>query len=479
MLDAALQRHYSANPSERFFTGGGSHVFENFERYEDRQVPSVEDALTNSINLAFVRLMRDIRNYYTTKLAEEKSQDAPQSSVRQDSLRRFADKEGRTYLNRFYDSFRGRKPDEVLHLLAARAKGGPNRLAVLFRSLRPDAPVAELRKFLVKEAPKASAGDREVESLYEKSDPDRFSLVDRAFLARVHPLQLWLARYLQDNPGASRSEVVKESEDERQEAYSWLFKTKSARKQDVRIRIVSEEDAFGEVLKDWRKQGYPFDSLIPSLATVLGSSGDRPDALAHLMGIILSDGMELPTEEIEELHFAAGTPYETAMAISPAAPKRVIAPEIARTVRNLLTNVVSEGTATRLKGGFVTSSGEQLVVGGKTGTGDNRYKSFGAGNRLIEARAVDRTATFVFYIGDRFYGTVTAYVAGAEAANYHFSSALAVQLLRALTPQLQPLIDMPRPPELAAQPAPNKTGPITLVSGPADKVLLTLTPHTP
>ncbi|HYM18640.1 MAG TPA: transglycosylase domain-containing protein [Micropepsaceae bacterium] len=478
MLDEALERRYSANPAESFFTGGGVHVFENFERYEDRQVPTVEEALTNSVNLAFIRVMRDIRSYYTVKLAREKSQAAvPLSDQRLDSLRRFADEEGRTYLNRFYADLRGRKPDEMLHLLSARAKGKASRLAILFRSLKPNATEADFRKFLGTEAPKIALKEGETEKLFANADPERYSLVDRAFIARVHPLELWLAAYLQEHPAASRAEVAKESQDERQEAYTWLFKTRSAKKQDKRIRIVSEEEAFGEILKDWRRQGYPFDSMVPSLASVLGSSGDRPDALAHLMGIILSDGMEYPTAEIERLQFAAGTPYETGMALKPGAPKRILAPEVARTVRRVLMTVVADGTATRLRGTYVTHDGEQLIVGGKTGTGDNRIKSFGAGQKLIESRAVDRTATFVFFIGDRFYGTVTAYVAGAEAANYHFTSALAVQLLKALSPQLQSLIDTPKPPEFAASPA--DTPAITLVSGPDEHRLMTLTPHEP
>jgi hypothetical protein len=45
---------------------------------------------------------------------------------------------------------------------------------------------------------------------------------------------------------------------------------------------------------------------------------------------------------------------------------------------------------------------------------------------------VDRTATFVFFLGDRFFGTITAYVPGAVAANYHFTRAIAVQLLKAI-----------------------------------------------
>ena len=54
---------------------------------------------------------------------------------------------------------------------------------------------------------------------------------------------------------------------------------------------------------------------------------------------------------------------------------------------------------------------------------------------------VDRTATFVFFIGDRFFGTITAYVPGADAANYHFTSGLAAQLLKSLAAEIQPLID--------------------------------------
>jgi hypothetical protein len=42
-------------------------------------------------------------------------------------------------------------------------------------------------------------------------------------------------------------------------------------------------------------------------------------------------------------------------------------------------------------------------------------------------------------IGDRGFGTITAYVPGSVAASYHFTSALAVQLLKAIQPQLEPL----------------------------------------
>jgi membrane peptidoglycan carboxypeptidase len=240
------------------------------------------------------------------------------------------------------------------------------------------------------------------------------------------------------------------SAEARQEVYGWLFKSRNVHKQNTRIRILLEEDAFDRILQDWRRQGYPFGHLVPSYGSAIGSSGDRPDALADLMGIILNDGVWLPNVDLQRLHFAAGTPYETEMTLE-SEPQRVLAPEIARTVRQALMGVVTEGTATRLRGAYRAPDGNLLPVGGKTGTGDNRLDRFGRGGRLISQRVVDRTATFVFFLGDRFFGTITAYVPGQVAGSYHFTSALAVQLLKAIQPQLEPLLASPA---TEAQPMP-------------------------
>ena len=117
--------------------------------------------------------------------------------------------------------------------------------------------------------------------------------------------------------------------------------------------------------------------------------------------------------------------------------------QVAATLRRALAGVVGSGTGTRLRGVYVGQDGAPLPIGGKTGTGDNRFESFGPGHQLIESRPVDRTATFVFFLGERLYGTVTAFVSGPQADRYHFTSALAVSLLKALAPQLQPLLDPP------------------------------------
>jgi membrane peptidoglycan carboxypeptidase len=440
MLDAAMQRRYSASPFEEFFTGGGIHVFHNFEPFEDSEIPTVEQAFEHSINLAFVRLMREVIRHYEANLGALEGVHGSGGSVRGDMLRRFADQEGTVYLNHFYLKYAKLSPDEALEELAGSVQASPRRLAVIFRSVRPEDSAAQMHSFIalhVPEAPPASTAGE----LYAQFAPNRFSLNDLGYIAGVNPLELWLVTYLYHHPHVPRSQVIAASADQRQQAYAWLLKTGKTHQQNVRIRELIEQDGFDQLLQDWKRQGYPFARLVPSLATVIGSSGDRPDALATLMGIILNDGVKQPTTDLEHVRFAADTPYETEMIYRPDASTRVMSAEVAATLRRALAGVVDTGTAVRARGVFLGPDGKPLPIGGKTGTGDNRFESFGAGHQLIDERPVDRTATFVFFLGDRLYGTVTAFVPGAQAASYHFTSSLAVLLLTKLAPELQALIE--------------------------------------
>jgi membrane peptidoglycan carboxypeptidase len=440
MLDAAMQRRYSASPFEEFFTGGGIHVFHNFEPLEDSEIPTVEQAFERSINLAFVRLMRDLIRHYEANLGALEGVHGADRSVRKDLLRRFADQEGTVYLNHFYLRYARLSPDEALEHLAGSVQPLPRRLAVIFRSVRPEDTAAQMRSFIARHAREVLPAGTDGE-LYSQFAPDRFSLNDLGYLAGVNPLELWLVAYLYHHPHVTRSQVIAASADQRQQAYAWLMRTEKTHQQNVRIRELIEQDAFDQLLQDWKQQGYPFARLVPSLATVIGSSGDRPDALATLMGIILNDGVKQPTTDLEHVRFAAETPYETEMIYRPDASTRVMSAEVAATLRRALAGVVDTGTAIRARGVFFGPDGKPLPIGGKTGTGDNRFESFGPGHQLIDARLVDRTATFVFFLGDRLYGTVTAFVPGAQAASYHFTSSLAVLLLKTLAPELQALIE--------------------------------------
>jgi hypothetical protein len=77
-----------------------------------------------------------------------------------------------------------------------------------------------------------------------------------------------------------------------------------------------------------------------------------------------------------------------------------------------------------------------MIAGGKTGSGDNRFKSFGRGGGVVSSRAVNRTATFAFYVGNRYFGVISASVLGKQAENYRFTSALPVAILKLLAPAL-------------------------------------------
>ena len=140
------------------------------------------------------------------------------------------------------------------------------------------------------------------------------------------------------------------------------------------------------------------------------------------------------------LRFAEGTPYETVLGPREARPQPVLAPEIAALVRRALIDVVENGTARRARGALAGAEGEPVAIGGKTGTGDNKFKTFGKGGVLIGERVVNRTATLAFFLGERFYGSITAYVEGEEAAAYGFTSSLPAQLLKILAPALEPLL---------------------------------------
>jgi membrane peptidoglycan carboxypeptidase len=376
MLAAAMERRYSANPGEVFFTGGGAHTFENFEPEDNHRNPSVREALQDSINLAFIRLMRDVVQHLMYSgpdaagpvLADVKH---PRRAL---LLARFAEREGSAYVRHFYRKYRALSPDE-------------------WQQLPP----------------------------------------------RLHPLERAVATQLRQHPNATLPQVLAASAAARRDAYTWLFQPRMRAAQDTRIATLLEADAFAKIHRSWQRLGYPFEYLVPSYATAIGSSGDRPAALAELMGIIVNDGLRAPTLRIESLRFAAGTPYETVLQRDPAPAERVLAPEIATTLRGALLQVVEKGTARRVNAAFDVLGSRHVAIGGKTGTGDNRATTVDAHGKVIESRVLSRTATFVFFIGERHFGTVTAYVPGAAAADYRFTSALPVQILKTLAPLLRPI----------------------------------------
>ena len=447
LLEAAMLRRYSANPGEGFYTGGGVHHFGNFEPADNLRIITVREALTRSVNLVFIRLMRDVVRHLM--FDSEGSADALSADrddpARKALLARFADKEGSAYLQRYYQQFQGRTPDELLlRLLRGRSPTLP-RLASVFGELQPEGDAQALAEFIRSRSVDVELNESDItgaalQALHQRYGGGGLSLSDRGYVAGMHPLALWLAGWLQQHPQGTLAQALAASSEQRQAVYGWLFKTRHRSAQDNRIRSLLEEDVFAEIQQRWQRLGYPFAVLTPSYATAIGASGDRPSALAELMGIIVNGGRALPVQRINQLVFAEGTPYETHLSPAASVAEQVLAPEVAATVRTALLSVVEDGTARRLKGAFTDAQGQPVAVGGKTGTGDHRRQQHDRSGRLLGTRVISRSATLMFLIGDRWFGTVMAYVKEPYAADYKFTSALPAQLLKSLAPTLQPLL---------------------------------------
>jgi membrane peptidoglycan carboxypeptidase len=437
MLQAAMARQYSANPNETFFTGGGLHHFVNFTKDENSRVMDLWEATRNSVNLVYIRLMRDIVRYEIANMpgaAANILQDV-NNPARRTYLERFADREGQEFMLRFYKKYRGQSPDQMTNTVISEVHPSARRLAALYRYLAPEQPLPQFKLFLRAQS-LSPLDDAHIAALYQQFAPGTFSLTDLGYIVQIHPLELWLVGYLRHHPGTTFRQAVAASHDQRIAVYDWLFHTGRKNAQDVRIHSLLEVEAFEQIHEQWKRLGYPFDSLVPSFATALGVSADRPDALAHLMGILVNDGKSLPEVSIQALGFAQGTPYETDFHYQAPASSRMLSPELTQVVRTALAGVVQSGTAGRLNGVYRDSAGQVLPMGGKTGTGDHRFDTFDKQGNVLTSKVVDRTATFVFYIGDRFFGTMTAVVHGEVGANYHFTSALPAQLMKVMSPWL-------------------------------------------
>lgn len=440
-LRKALERRYSASRSETFFTGGGIHSFENFDPQDDTRFFSLREAFQRSTNLVFIRLMRDLVKFHQTRLpynpeAVLSDLDHPE---RQRLLKEIAEEESRTILLRAYRSHRGLASEAIVSRLLGERSQAPRRLAILFFAWNRGAGEDALAAWLKQRH--RTVTREEVQRLYRAYGDSRSSLARYGNLLLLHPLEVWCAGELARNPDLSWTQAWERSADARQWSSAWLFSPRNRHAQDLRLRIRIEKDAFSRMTPYWRRLGFPFSSIVPSYATAIGNSSDRPAALAELMGIIVNGGVRQSLLGVKKLHFARGMPYETIVKLAPQSEERVLEPAVARTLQTMLAEVVEVGTARRLKGAFVRSDGTPIIVGGKTGSGDNRFETFNRQGYLLSSRALNRTAAFVFYAGDRYFGIISAFVDGSDAARYRFTSALPVTLLKILAPAITARLD--------------------------------------
>ena len=229
LLRGSLERTYSANPSERFVTGGGVQTFSNFDGTYDQQNITVSEAFRHSVNLVFVRVIRDIVNHYIYREPGSAAHvlEETDSPLRTEYLQRFADREGVQFIDQFLPKFRERGRDEILQALILDRRLSPQRTAWVYRSVAPNPSLAEFEVVLRTSQPDLDLTDQTLRELFARADPASWGLADLGYLASVHPLELWLGRYLVENPEATRRNVVRASAQARQDVYRWLFRSAS------------------------------------------------------------------------------------------------------------------------------------------------------------------------------------------------------------------------------------------------------------
>ena len=454
-LQQALEREYPAEPRRVHFpvsnpssatesSSSGTSVSLSESWYIPRSL-TVRTALVQSSNRVFVRLMRDLIQYHAARLPYDAQvvMTDPDNPLRRHFLEESADQEAVYVLKRSYRSYRGMTEQEVVRGVL-RGRVSARRAAVLFYAWQGDADEQKLGAWLARHVAAGTPGavaetPDAVHRLARAYGNTRLTIADYGYLLDLQPLDIWCAGELLRNPGISFKDLMARAEHAKKVSSAWLFETRNRRAQELRLRRRIERDAFAQMTPYWRRMGFPFERLVPSLTTALGSSADRPAALAELMGIIVNGGWRRPSVVIDELRFADGTPYYSEFRSQPQLSERLMQPAAATLLRDVLAQVVEYGTGRPLKAAISGPDGVPTQVGGKTGTdsGDSSYAAFAHGRATAASPTRGRTASFAFYVGDRYFGVITASVQGPTAADYGFTSELPLALLRQLAPLIE------------------------------------------
>ena len=444
MLKAALDQKYSASAGGYFITGGGIHRFSNFNKdYNAYNLP-VWRATQKSVNLVFIRMMRDIVWHYRWDKAPPEILQDRSHPMRPEYLMRWVKQDAAAYLRRFWPKYKKVSGEEVLETIVRDRKLSEYDIAAIYRYIKPQASLEEMKAFTLAHLRKSrqddiSASDTEAwQKLYDQHALEKFDLNDRGYISEIHPLEIWIAGQRYTRQEMTFKDAEKESAEILPEVYRWILKKGSMRAQNNRILTLLEQDAFDVIWRQWHSIGYPFDRLIPSLSTALGASADRPDAIAKMMGILAADGVMYPEHRVEEMVLAKDTPYETRLArtSTDTQGKQVIRPEVARALKEVLQGVVARGTAARARGLTQEQGGRFESLLGKTGTGDHTKKSVDRWGRTYATEAVSRTGVFAFVFDEKYFGIMTLYVDGLQAADYEFTSSSAVKLFTLMAPYL-------------------------------------------
>src|SRR5690606_15315931 len=122
---------------------------------DNYRIMSVREAFRNSVNLVFVRMMRDIARHYMFTVSGSTAKvladtDDPRRRI---YLTRFADREGSTFLVRFHKKYRDMTPAQARTLLLQGVRAAKVPLATAYLSVTPAADFAAFAAFMREQLP--------------------------------------------------------------------------------------------------------------------------------------------------------------------------------------------------------------------------------------------------------------------------------------------------------------------------------------
>ncbi len=413
VLNWAMSRRISANPDSKFLTGESWHEFHNYQKSDDRKNPNLWQMTTQSINLSFVRLMRDVVDYYIDQSGFDKVAilTNKKNPTRNKILNEAIEKEEQDYLDGL-NYFIERVQDSFLEELASGEKQISNK-EIITRS-----------REIIKEM---SLDDKQS---YNKGQK-KYQRLASWFKRITHYEKKWLLARVRLQHDV-HSNLVKDDEKRIiKQTSQWLKTNQFWMKNTLYTHM--ERKAFSQgVTPAWKKLGYPFN-VSPSYAVVLGSSGDTPMSLVELAGTLLNNGVhEKNISAIERIILAPDSEFETPFKIEHQY-ERIIPKTVSIVARKAMAGVLQKGTA-------IFASRHPLMeyvesVGAKTGTGDNRH------NKI----AVNRSAAVlsIFDTGEgksKYAICITMSVVKGNIERYTFTSKVPVRILSRIADHLSPII---------------------------------------
>ena len=441
ILAWAMSRRFSANPGSKFLTGESWHQFHNYQKSDDRKNPNLWQMTTESINLSFVRLMRDVVDYYIDQSGYDKIAilTDKKNSVRKKIIDNAVKQEEAVYLgglNFFIEGIQASFSDSALadektikeHLAEKTLdeKQGVTDREIIIRA-------REIVKTMNLPVDKDSE-NKSHNSAYRK-DLEKYRRLTSWFKRITYYEKKWLlARVRQQYSGYSEPEseaLAVEQARIIEQTSNWLRTSKFWIKNTLYTHM--ERQAFTQgVTPAWQKLGYPFN-VSPSYAVVLGSSGDTPMSLLELAGTLLNDGLhEKNISSVERIILAPGSEFETPFKIEHQ-QELVIPQAVAIVVRKAMAGVLQKGTA-------IFASRHPLMqyvqsAGAKTGTGDNRYNQ----------KPINRSAAVLSVLDSgegkaKYAICITMSVTEGDIERYNFTSKVPVRILSRIADHLSPII---------------------------------------